>query len=249
MRRIAIFVLVVCGGTLGLGGLRADEPRGEEGKQVATKLDAQIHVTLEYLLYLPPDYEKHDKWPLVLFLHGAGERGDNLDLIKVHGMPKVIAKGKQFPFIVVSPQCPKGHWWNYECLTLTALLDDIVAKYKVDPDRVYLTGMSMGGFGTWALAAYTPDRFAALIPICGGSEVLVTLALKHVPVWAFHGAKDPIVPLKRSQDLVDALVKSKDEAKLTIYPNALHDSWTATYDNPEIYEWLLAHKRQPKAKL
>jgi predicted peptidase len=107
--------------------------------------------------------------------------------------------------------------------------------------------MSMGGFGTWALAGYSPDRFAAIIPICGGGEPLLTRALRHMPVWAFHGGKDPIVPVKRSQELIDALKKADAEAKLTIYPDALHDSWSATYDNPEIYEWLLAHKRPAKS--
>jgi predicted peptidase len=103
----------------------------------------------------------------------------------------------------------------------------------------------MGGFGTWAMAGYSPDRFAAIIPICGGGEPLLARALKKTPVWAFHGGKDPIVPVKRSEDLIDALKRAKNEdVKLTVYPEALHDSWTATYDNPEIYEWLLAHKRQ-----
>jgi predicted peptidase len=250
MQRFAAILVTcaVCGGLNGIG-VRGDEPRNERpraegGKQVAAKLDAQVHVTLKYLVYLPADYDKQDKWPLILFLHGAGERGDNLELIKRHGPPKLIAHGKQFPFIVVSPQCPKDHWWNYELLTLSALLDEIVAKYKVDQDRVYLTGMSMGGFGTWALAGYTPHRFAAIIPICGGGEPLLTRVFKHTPVWAFHGGKDPIVPVKRSKELIDALQKSDDEAKLTIYPEAQHDSWTVTYDNPEIYEWLLKHKRQ-----
>jgi predicted peptidase len=131
-------------------------------------------------------------------------------------------------------------------VSLTALLDDVVAKHKVDQDRVYLTGLSMGGFGTWALAGYTPNRFAALIPICGGGEPLLTRAIKHVPVWAFHGGKDPVVPVKRSQDLIDALVRNHGDAKITIYPDAGHDSWTATYDNPEVYEWLLSHKRTAK---
>jgi len=247
MQRFAV-LLLTCGACWGLNSLaaRGEEPRGESGKQIATQLDAQIHVTLKYLLYLPADYDKQDKWPLILFLHGAGERGDNLDRVKVHGPPKLIEHGKPFPFIVVSPQCPNGHWWNTELVTLSALLDDIVAHYKVDKDRVYLTGLSMGGFGTWALAGYAPDRFAAIIPICGGGEPLLARALKNTPVWAFHGAKDPIVPVKRSQDLIDALKRTNAEAKLTIYPEALHDSWSATYDNPEIYEWLLAHKRAAK---
>jgi len=124
-------------------------------------------------------------------------------------------------------------------------VDDVTTKYKVDQDRIYLTGISMGGFGTWALAAYDADRFAAIIPICGGGEVISTRRLTRLPVWAFHGAKDPIVPLKRSEELVDALKKANGNAKLTVYPDAFHDSWTATYDNPEIYEWLLAQKRAP----
>jgi predicted peptidase len=248
IRRIAA-IWVTCAVCLGLSvaGARGDEPRGEGGKQITTTLDTQVHVTLKYLIYLPADYDKQEKWPLILFLHGAGERGDNLDAVKRHGPPKLIEHGKQFPFIVVSPQCPNGHWWNNELVPLTALLDEIVAKYKVDPDRVYLTGLSMGGFGTWALAAYSPERFAAIIPICGGGEPLLTRVLRKMPVWAFHGGKDPVVPVKRSQDLIDALKKTNDEAKLTIYPEALHDSWSATYDNPEIYEWLLKHKRQSKS--
>jgi predicted peptidase len=246
MRKIAV-LLATCAVCFCLdnAGVRADGPRAEAGKQIPTQLDAQIHVTLKYLLYLPADYDKQDKWPLILFLHGAGERGDDLERVKVHGPPKLIEHGKQFPFIIVSPQCPNGHWWNNELVTLSALLDDIESKYKVDKDRVYLTGLSMGGFGTWALAGYSPDRFAAIIPICGG-EPLLTRALKKTPVWAFHGGKDPIVPVKRSQDLVDALKRTNAEVKFTVYPEALHDSWTATYDNPEVYEWLLAHKREAK---
>jgi predicted peptidase len=246
MRRISLILVacVVCCGWNRVGVWGA-EPRGEAGKQVATKLDTQVHVTLKYLVYLPADYDKQEKWPLVLFLHGAGERGDDLDAVKMHGPPKLIEHGKQFPFIVVSPQCPKGHWWNNELVPLTALLDEIEGKYKVDKDRVYLTGLSMGGFGTWALAGYSPDRFAAIIPICGGGEPLLARALRQMPVWAFHGGKDPVVPVKRSQELIDALKRSNnEEAKLTIYPEASHDSWSATYDNPEIYEWLLKHKRQ-----
>jgi predicted peptidase len=215
----------------------------EKPKQIGATLDAQVHVRLNYLLYLPPDYQTKEKVPLLVFLHGAGERGDDLALVKRHGPPKLIEEGKTFPFIIVSPQCAKGQWWTSKQAELTALIDDIMSKYKVDPERVYLTGLSMGGFGTWTLAAYTPDRFAAIIPICGGGEPIAARVLKNTPVWAFHGAKDPLVPVGRSKEMVDALLKLKDEAKLTIYPEALHDSWTATYANPEIYEWLLAHKR------
>jgi predicted peptidase len=183
-----------------------------------------------------------------VFLHGAGERGDDLERVKIHGPPKLIEKGKAFPAIVVSPQCAAGRWWHSQLLELTTLIDDIAAKYKVDKDRIYLTGLSMGGFGTWALAAYTPDRFAAIIPICGGGEVLGTRALAHVPTWVFHGAKDPIVPLTRSEVMVQSLEKLKGNVKFTVYPDASHDSWTATYDNPEVWEWLLQQKRAPATK-
>jgi predicted peptidase len=120
----------------------------------------------------------------------------------------------------------------------------MAAKHKVDPERIYLTGLSMGGFGTWSLAAYRPQRFAAIVPICGGGEMILTRRLAQMPTWAFHGGKDPVVPLKRSEEMVDALKRVNQDAKLTVYPEAGHDSWTATYDNPEVYEWLLEHKRQ-----
>jgi len=120
----------------------------EPGVQQPAKLETQVKVEMGYLLYLPTDYGKQESWPLVLFLHGAGERGDDLELVKKHGPPKLPAEGKDFPFIVVSPQCPKDRWW--EPLELLALLDDIESKYKVDADRMYVTGLSMGGFGSLA---------------------------------------------------------------------------------------------------
>jgi len=198
-------------------------------------------VKLNYLLYLPKDYAEKPAWPLMLFLHGAGERGDNLEMVKMHGPPKLIAAGKQFPFIVVSPQCPKGLWWNP--FELATLLDEICEKYKVDQDRIYGTGLSMGGFGTWSLAAYQPKRFAAIMPICGGGEPIVAKLFRTVPAWVFHGAKDSVVPVERAEQMVDALRKAGDTVKFTKYPEAGHDSWTATYANPEVYKWLLEHKR------
>jgi predicted peptidase len=217
--------------------------RAEAPKQQAAKFEKQVPVMLNYLLYLPDDYDAKDAWPLVVFLHGAGERGDDLEKVKVHGPPKLIEQGKAFPAIVISPQCPAGRWWHAQVLELTALVDEIAAQYKVDEDRVYLTGLSMGGFGTWALAAYTPERFAALVPICGGGEVLAARALTKTPIWVFHGAKDPIVPLARSETMVEGLKRLKAEPKFTVYPDAAHDSWTATYDNPEVWEWLFAQQR------
>ena len=127
---------------------------------------------------------------------------------------------------------------------LNALLDEIIEKYNVDTDRVYLTGLSMGGFGSWALGCRNPERFAAIAPICGGGQPYVAGKLKDVPVWAFHGAKDPAVPIIMSEVMVRAINRAGGNAKLTTYPNAGHDSWTATYTNQELYDWFLSHKKK-----
>ena len=236
-RFVILFVALITWANAAIRLHAEDNP----GEQTSAQLNARVQVRLGYLLYLPRDYDKEKSWPLMLFLHGAGERGDDLELVKKHGPPKLIAAGKDFPFIVVSPQCPKGRWW--EPMELVALLDEISGKYKVDPDRIYVTGLSMGGFGSWRLAAYAPERLAAIAPICGGGETYWTKEFAHLPVWAFHGAKDAGVPLERSQAMVDALKRSGGEPKFTIYPDAGHDSWSAAYDDPELYKWLLAQKR------
>jgi predicted peptidase len=225
--------------------LAAEGEKAEAGKQEPQKLERMTKISMNYLLYLPKDYAEKESWPLLLFLHGAGERGENLDRVKVHGPPKLLAAGKELPFIVVSPQCPTRSrgWQPHE---LSALLDEIVEKYKVDKDRICVTGLSMGGFGTWALAAYAPDRFAALAPICGGGDPNIARRLSHVPIWVFHGAKDPTVPIKRSEEMVEALKKASGNVKFTVYPEAGHDSWTQAYNDPELFEWLLQQKRTPR---
>jgi predicted peptidase len=247
MRKTSLLVSTALWSALFVSPLFVSLARADAPRQAAQSLDKQIPVKLDYLLYLPKDYDKQESWPLVIFLHGAGERGNDLELVKKHGPPKLIDEGKDFPAIVVSPQCMQGRWWHAQLLELTALVDEIEAKYKIDKSRIYLTGLSMGGFGTWALAAYTPDRFAALVPICGGGESLGALALVRTPVWAFHGAKDPVVPLKRSQDMVDALTRFKGNVQFTVYPEALHDSWTETYNNQDVWKWLFEQKRNAPA--
>lgn len=205
--------------------------------------EVTIKVKLNYLLYLPEGYSQNDdkKYPLMLFLHGAGESGDNLDKVKMHGPPKIVESKKDFPFILISPQSPRMGW-NVD--TLNALLDDVIANYRVDKDRVYLTGLSMGGFGTWALATAHPERFAAIAPICGGGNSRDVSKLTSLPVWVFHGGKDNVVPLARSEEMVKALTDAgAKEVKFTVYPEAGHDSWTETYNNPALYDWFLAHKR------
>jgi predicted peptidase len=215
------------------------------GRQHDQFLDRRVSMKNNYLLYLPRGYgEKEKKWPMILFLHGAGERGDDLAKVKAHGPAKIVEAGKDLPFIVVSPQCPAKQWWPAKVEVLMGLLDEIEEKYDVDPQRFYLTGLSMGGYGSWSLAAMYPDRFAAVVPICGGGMPYLGRNFKNLPVWAFHGAKDEVVPLQRSQEMVDAINAAGGNAKLTVYPDAGHDSWTETYDNPELYEWFLRHRRK-----
>lgn len=200
-------------------------------------------VTCGYLLFLPQGYDADARrWPLILFLHGAGQRGDDLELVKEHGVAKIAEQRPDLPFIVVSPQCPAEGWWSSE--VLAALLDEIEKKYRVDPKRIYLTGLSMGGFGTWQLAADQPHRFAAIVPICGRGNPLLTHRIAHLPIWVFHGAKDRVVPLSNSRDMVRSLRKHGAKPRFTIYRDAAHDSWTRTYENPRLYEWLLSHARQ-----
>ena len=208
------------------------------------EFEAEVTLTVKnnYLLYTPEGYEDKDAWPLMVFLHGAGERGDDLEKLKVHGPPKLIAQGKDFPCIVLAPQCPKHLWWYPQALL--QLIDKIANEYKVDKSRIYLTGLSMGGFGTWALAAEHPDVFAAIAPICGGGSPEKAEAYVGIPTWVFHGAKDSVVPIALSEKMVEAIKAAGGEPKFTVYPEANHDSWTATYDNPEFYEWLFAQKKE-----
>lgn len=213
----------------------------EIGKQSEQSLKTEYRksVSVNYLLYLPKDYETIDKFPLLLFLHGAGERGDDLELVKKHGPPKLIEEGKEFPFIVVSPQCPLNQRWDTK--VLIALLDNIIENYKVDTNKIYVTGLSMGGNGTWNLAAEIPERLAAVIPICGWGDPFAICSIGKLPVWTFHGAKDKVVPIRATEELVERIKNCNGDVRFTVYPDAGHDSWTETYKNPEIYDWLLSH--------
>jgi predicted peptidase len=199
------------------------------------------NASLPYLLYKPQSSKK--KLPLVMFLHGAGERGNDLNLVKIHGIPKLIAQGQDFPFISVSPQCSKDSWWPNELEALKALLDDLIAKHPIDTKRIYLTGLSMGGYGTWYLAGMYPKLFAAIAPVCGGGDFMLGRQLAKTPIWAFHGDKDSVVPLSESQRMINIVKSAGGKPKLTVYKGVDHDSWTKTYANPKFYEWLLSHKR------
>ncbi|MBN1899348.1 MAG: prolyl oligopeptidase family serine peptidase [Spirochaetes bacterium] len=207
-------------------------------------------IHLRYLLYLPGAYEKKPKkrWPLIIFLHGSEERGDNLKKITHNGLPKLIEEGKEFPFIVVSPLCPRFINWVGLIDELYNLIQEISNKFRVDNARISVTGLSMGGTGAWYLGVRHPELFAAIIPISGDAPPMRGFpfrvkVLKDIPVWVFHGALDDVVPIKYSARMVDALKKYKGRVHFTVYPYAGHDAWSQTYRNPKFYKWLLKQKK------
>ncbi|MFN7138371.1 MAG: prolyl oligopeptidase family serine peptidase [Limisphaerales bacterium] len=235
---------------------KKSEPKPQDAFLKAKEFEVTRTHKLNYLIFLPKAYEEDPKkeWPLILFLHGAGERGTNVWNVNIHGPSKYILENPDFPFILVSPQCPAKETWSNE--PLLALLTDVKKKYRVDKSRVYLTGLSMGGYGTWNLGTTYPEHFAAIAPICGGGQRIQVIlaargfapdkqkALATLGVWAFHGAQDTVVPPSESEHMLEALQEAKvQEIKYTVYPEAAHDSWTETYSNSELYEWFLQHKR------
>jgi len=168
----------------------------------------------------------------------GGQRSPNRTYFPL-GPPKHVEAGEDYPFVLVSPQTPTSRR-GWEVAALNALVDDVVATHKIDKNRIYVTGLSMGGYGTWALAQAYPKKFAAIMPICGGGEPAKVEGLKDLPIWVFHGGKDQTVPAKRSEEMVEALKAiNAPKVKFTIYPDAGHDSWTETYNNPEAWKWLL----------
>ncbi len=208
---------------------------------IAQQINEKFIIEQEYLKYLPEGYndELEKKWPLMIFLHGAGERGSDIEKIKVHGPPMLVEKGKGFPFIIISPQAKNG--WDEDLLY--EMITDFISKNRVDVDRVYLTGLSMGGYGTWKLAQKHPEMFAAIVPICGGGNSKDIWKLRHMPVWCFHGKLDGIVPISASETMIDALKPINTNVKFTVYPETYHDSWIQAYSNPELYDWLLKQRK------
>lgn len=202
--------------------------------------------SLEYLLYLPDHYDADTakRWPLMLFLHGAGERGSNLDLVQIHGPPKRIEQGQSFDFVVAAPQCAADQSWQSD--TLSALLDEVIGQLRIDEDRIYLSGLSMGGYGAWGLAGENPGRFAALVPVCGGGtrQAARSIGQNRLPTWVFHGARDQVVPVDESERMVRMVEQFGGDVDFTVYPDADHDSWSETFANDEVYSWLAARTRQ-----
>src|SRR5437879_1072434 len=163
--------------------------------------------------------------------------------VETHGPPKFLASRPDFPFIVASPQA-RNHFEAFGPATLNAMLDELLEQLPVDPDRVYLTGLSMGGIWTYGWAIRHPERFAAIAPVCGLWDPGDACRLKDVPIWAFHGAQDPVVPLAEDQAMIDAIKACGGDARLTVYLYTGHDSWNQAYADPELYQWLLQQRRK-----
>lgn len=197
-----------------------------------------------YLLYIPEAKPVSGLYPLLLFLHGSDERGNDLALLKRNGPPSFLDNKRDFPFVVVSPQCPENRDWDTQ--NLLTLLDHIEATLPIDKNKIYVTGLSMGGFGTWNLTQAAPERFAAIAPICGGGNIERLCIMRDVAVWAFHGAKDTAVPYEESERLVQRLKEFESDVKFTLYPDVGHDAWVKTYQNQELYTWLLSKARNGK---
>jgi predicted peptidase len=217
---------------------------------------------LPYRLLEPLKVEEGQRYPLVIFLHGAGERGTDNEKQLVHGVPQFASEThrKSYPCYLIAPQCAADKKWvevDWSAMThstpkepsegmrlLFELLDRFLKDHPVDAKRVYLTGLSMGGYGTWDAIARRPDFFAAAVPVCGGADEATADKVKHVPLWVFHGAKDTVVKPEHSRTMVAALEKAGMKPKYTEYPDVAHDSWNPAYKDPEMYKWLFAQRRK-----
>ncbi len=213
-------------------------------KSPPPKQTAQLFEKTNYLLYLPEGYGIGEKrWPLILYLHGKSLRGNDLEMLKSYGLAALLEEDLAIPFVVVSPQCPDDRYWMTEDETLIRLVDHVSSTDAIDPERIYVTGHSMGGRGTWFLAYKHPEKFAAIVPLSDAPlDNAWARQVAKVPAWVFHGSKDDLSPFERTQQFVDALKKSGAEVKLTSLPGRDHYILD-TYENQEIYDWLLKHKR------
>ena len=218
--------------------------------------------TLLYRQYVTPDLPKDTKLPLILFMHGIGERGnDNAAQLK-HGATDLIKfAGANGGAIILAPQCPEDEMWvagidpkapshampaepSNPMKLVLALVNETIEKMPVDPDRVYVTGLSMGGYGTWDIIQRRPKLFAAALPICGGGDASLASVIKNIPIWIVHGAADPVIPVARAHDMNTALQACGGNVQYTEYPDVDHDSWTQTYANPDILKWMFEQRRQ-----
>ena len=244
MRYLTFFALVQA---LVSGFVFGDTVTGQHPAEFRGTVTRSIQ--MKYLLFIPDGYgdDQSKKWPLIMYLHGGSRRGDEIEKLREPGwgLPAILEKKKSFPFIVVSPLCPNGEFWT-DTEALIALLDAIEKRYSVDLSRVYLTGHSMGGFGTWYLAYQHPERFAAIAPMSAPFVVTAWAdRLKKMPIWAFHGSDDNLVPIAGVQDLIDALRALGNNVRFTVLPQRDHGILD-TYENQDLYSWFLEHAQPEK---
>jgi predicted peptidase len=254
--RAALFPLTLCVLTLTPGARAAGL---EDLLEARTFKDGER--SLPYRLLKPEKVEKGKKYPLVVFLHGAGERGDDNKAQLRHGVKEFASEAnrKKYPCFLIAPQCPKDGFWSNAKFRpapvkmgkgpsasgklVLGLIESLRKELPIDDSRIYITGLSMGGFGTFDLMCRHPDLFAAGAPICGGGDPEACEKIAKVPLWAFHGDKDTAVPHSLTVAAIEAMKKAGGSPKYTEYPGVGHDSWTRTYADPKVMEWLFAQKK------
>lgn len=249
MRIVCVFALILlfCLPLLSFAQKKNDK-KPDFDKLLEKREFKQDKGSLPYRLMKPADYKEDGKdvYPLVIFLHGAGERGDNNVKQLVHGVGD-FAKAesrKKHPCFLIAPQCPAGKSWVANSDLVLALIDSVSKEFRIDKKRLYLTGLSMGGYGTWELLSRKPDLFAAAVPICGGGDPKKADKLTKIPIWCFHGDKDTAVKVEKSRDMIEAIKKAGGEPKYTEYKGVAHDSWTQTYRDAKVHDWLFAQKKE-----
>ena len=217
-----------------------------QSQLVEGDLNTTVSETLRYYLYYPEAYAESDKdsFPLLLFLHGGGESGQDLEALKTNGPPKLLAEGKQFPFLVLAPQHPHPKkWWNIRAVM--ELLETVIEENRVDRDRIYLTGLSRGGSAAWELAVQYPDSFAAMMVVCGMTPVPYAHWIdKNMPIWVFHGALDAVIPIEHSEKMVARLKEMGYPVRFTRYEDVAHNAWERAYTTEEVYSWFMEQKKE-----
>jgi predicted peptidase len=199
-----------------------------------------------YSVFVPYGYEDDRQWPLIVFLHGSGETG--VDGVKPTGVgigPAIRRNEHGFPFFTVFPQSQRGTWQagSQDAETALAILEEVRVLFRIDPGRIHLTGISMGGFGTWGIAASHPELWASIVPVCGGGDPASAGCISHIPCWAFHGEADNVVPVEQSRRMVAALRSAGGQLRYTEYEGVGHNSWDPAYATPELFEWIADNSR------
>lgn len=243
--RMILVLSIIFGLTFLLSSVHSAEPA--PGQQVEQSFKSSDSADVRYLLYLPDSYKPGTALPVILFLHGRGESDGPLSVVAKWGPPLLVGRGTQLPYMLVSPQCPKEDNWSSatQQTRLLELLDAVVKKFGGDKDRIYLTGLSMGGSGSWRMAADHSERFAAVVPICGRGQLGDAAKLKSLPIWVFCGDQDGV--FKSNDEIVQAIMKAGSQSiRFTSLENVGHNSWSAAYASPDLYQWLDRQSRTKK---